>query len=403
MREAWIIFCKEMRKLFTSPRMVISLYLPGIILFVVYSLMGEFMTSSLSGTTYENTEFVVAYTNNYGSSETHTEPYLMTAFSMAMEEEGKGNTVKGEAIEASSLDEYKVKLEEGSIDLLVQFSDDFDLTFIDVTKKATNTLNFFYDGSKEKSSYCYSLGQTVSTYAYVGYLENYDAEGNYIQPNVSTDNYLMTQIMASLFPMVTVSLLFSTLIAICPESVAGEKERGTLAALLLTPSKRWSIALGKMMSLSVAAITSGAVSFLGTAFSMPSVMGISGSIFTLWSASDIVLLFFLIASAMLLFLALSLLISCLCKTVKEASAYMTPAMVLLMMLSFTPMLMDVTSLAFAFIPGFNVLCSMNLLIFGTSGLAPYLLVTILTNVVAFGALLFLCGKCFQSERLMLKR
>ncbi|MFR8333357.1 MAG: ABC transporter permease subunit [Oscillospiraceae bacterium] len=33
--------------------------------------------------------------------------------------------------------------------------------------------------------------------------------------------------------------------AVAPEAIAGEKERGTIATLLITPAKRGSIALGK--------------------------------------------------------------------------------------------------------------------------------------------------------------
>lgn len=403
MREAWIIFCKEMRRLFTSPRMVMSLYLPGILLFGLYTFLGNFINSSVSGTTYEDTEFVIAYSDNFDETKTLEQPALLSYFSAYLTEQNQGNSVSGKSFSSGDLENQKVALTEGSIDLIISYSDNFENVYTDVSQKSTNRLNFYYDGSKEKSYYCYSLVQNISGSVYVAYLENYDANGNYINPNISNDNYLMTQVMATVFPMVSVSLLFSTLMAICPESVAGEKERGTLAAVLLTPSKRYSIALGKMMALSVAAITSGAVSFLGVAFSLPSLMGITGSIFSLWSPLEIVLLFFLIASAMLLFLALSLLISALCKTAKEASAYMAPTMMILMMFSFLPLALDVTSLPYAFIPGINILSSMNMLIVGASNLVPYFLITISTNLVAFVALLFLCGKCFQSENLMLKR
>lgn len=405
MKASWIIFCKEMRRLFTSWRMVMSLYLPGIVLFIVYQFMGNIMTSSLSGKQYEDTEFVIAYSSNFGKSETHGEPTLLSYFTAYLQNEGKGNGYKAESFIVSTLEEKKEALKKGEIDLVIHFSDLFDQTYNDPLKKATNRLNFYYDGSKEKSSYCYSLVKAISSSAYVGYLENYDLEGNSLNPNVSSEgeSYSSRQVIATIFPMVSVSLLFSTLISICPESVAGEKERGTLASLLLTPCKRYSIALGKMGALAIAAITSGAVSFLATAFSLPSVMGVSGSIFALWSPLEILLLFFLIASAMLLFLSMSLLISCLCKTIKEASAYMAPAMMILMMFSFVPLFMDVASLGYAFIPGLNIISSMNMLIMGTGDIALYFLMTILTNFVAFLILLFCSARCFASEEIMLKR
>ena len=39
--------------------------------------------------------------------------------------------------------------------------------------------------------------------------------------------------------------------AVAPESIVGEKERGTIATLLVTPMKRSELAVGKVLSLSV--------------------------------------------------------------------------------------------------------------------------------------------------------
>ena len=58
-----------------------------------------------------------------------------------------------------------------------------------------------------------------------------------------------------------------------PESIAGEKERGTIATLLVTPMKRSSLALGKVFSLSIIALLAGCSSFIGTFAALPKMMG----------------------------------------------------------------------------------------------------------------------------------
>ena len=48
MRNIFIIMKKELKRFFTDRRMLVSLFLPGIILYFVYSLMGNFMGDAFS-------------------------------------------------------------------------------------------------------------------------------------------------------------------------------------------------------------------------------------------------------------------------------------------------------------------------------------------------------------------
>ncbi|MCK7484352.1 MAG: ABC transporter permease subunit [Bacillus subtilis] len=64
--------------------------------------------------------------------------------------------------------------------------------------------------------------------------------------------------LSTLLPMLVVMFMFTGAMAIGPESIAGEKERGTIATLLVTPVKRREIALGKVFSLGVLSLISAA-------------------------------------------------------------------------------------------------------------------------------------------------
>src|SRR5699024_3354620 len=83
---------------------------------------------------------------------------------------------------------------------------------------------------------------------------------------------LTTEILSAVVPMVLLVLLFSGCMAGAPESIAGEKERGTLATMLVTPVKRSHIAVGKIISLSCISLLSGISSFLGLILSLPNLM-----------------------------------------------------------------------------------------------------------------------------------
>ncbi|MFQ7035420.1 MAG: ABC transporter permease subunit [Candidatus Borkfalkia sp.] len=54
------------------------------------------------------------------------------------------------------------------------------------------------------------------------------------------------------------------MMGIAPESIAGEKERGTIATLLVTPIKRSELVVGKVLSLSALSSLSAISSFIGT-------------------------------------------------------------------------------------------------------------------------------------------
>lgn len=76
-----------------------------------------------------------------------------------------------------------------------------------------------------------------------------------------------------MLPMLLMIFLFSGCMSVAPEAIAGEKERGTIATILVTPTKHSELAVGKIFALSIIALLSGASSTLGTILSLPKLMG----------------------------------------------------------------------------------------------------------------------------------
>ena len=64
-------------------------------------------------------------------------------------------------------------------------------------------------------------------------------------------------VFSSLLPMLLMMFLYSGCASVAPESIAGEKERGTIATMLITPTKRSDIAIGKILALAIIALLSG--------------------------------------------------------------------------------------------------------------------------------------------------
>ena len=190
---------------------------------------------------------------------------------------------------------------------------------------------------------------------------------------------------------------------IAPESIAGEKERGTIATLLVTPIKRSELVVGKIVSLSALSALSAISSFIGTFLSMPKLMGGNiGDMFAAYSAGQYVALFAIMLSAVLLIVSLISILSALAKSVKEASTFAVPLMIVVMLVGLSSMLFTTGNPAAYLIPVFNCVQVMSA-IFSMQFSAVNLLITLGSNLVYIALLVYVLTRMFKSERVMFNR
>ena len=394
MRNVLTIFLKELKRVFTDRRMLISLFLPGVLIYFVYTVMGSVMTKVVTQSSTKDTTFQVAYTDNFNSSKTDGQlPKLMTYVDEAMKASKNNNTVTLKEFTTGELDSYKEELRQGKYHLVVAFTDDFENKLGDTT--ASNDVDLFYNGDSSASSDLYSYVSQIVSVSYTNYTVNKNGE---IAANVGEKDMMAMKIAAMIIPMVTITILFSTVLSLCPEAIAGEKERGTLASLLLTPIKRGEFVAGKILSLSATAIASGIVSFAGLILSIPKLMG--GFNITI-SPVDGLLLFFLVVAVLLLFVAIGVFISALANTVKEAAGYLSPIMIVFMLFGMAPSLFGFDQWYLSFVPILNVCVSINALLNGAENLLLFFGLTVASTVVYTGLLMFAVTKLFNKERVVL--
>lgn len=194
---------------------------------------------------------------------------------------------------------------------------------------------------------------------------------------------------------------------IAPESIAGEKERGTLATLLVTPTRRSELAIGKMAALSIVALISGAAGFIGTLFALPHLMGKdAGEVLTadLYGIGELLSILAIILCTTLLFIALISVISAFARSVKEAVSFATPLMILVMILSLSNLFLtqDRGHLALFLIPVYNSVCCMGD-IFSHSWTLSRVLLTVGSNLTIAGLFVPLLTRMFNSEKIMFRR
>ena len=193
--------------------------------------------------------------------------------------------------------------------------------------------------------------------------------------------------------------------AVAPESIAGEKERGTFATMLVTPVKRSHIAIGKVVSLSVLSLISGVCSFLGLILSLPKLMGGMGGVSAaVYTAGDYIMLLGIILSSVLVIVALISVISALAKSVKEATNMIGPLMILVMLLGVSTMFSSGAAGSFFWylIPLYNSARAMSG-IFSFAPSAVSVLITIGTNIVVAVLLAVGLAKMFDNEKIMFNK
>ena len=209
---------------------------------------------------------------------------------------------------------------------------------------------------------------------------------------------------ALILTFLIITFLFSGVTSVAPESIAGEKERGTITTLLVTPVKRSHIAFGKIISLSILAILSAVSSFIGVIISMPKLMGdMSGAMTNPYQMKDYAFVLAVLIVTALILVSLVSIMSCFAKNTKEASMYSMPLMVISMAISMTSMIgiKANNNLLFA-IPLFN---SIQLLseIFTFDLNIVHFIITIITNIVFTGILIYILTKMFDNEKIMFSK
>ena len=159
-----------------------------------------------------------------------------------------------------------------------------------------------------------------------------------------------------------IMFLFSGAMAIGPESIAGEKERGTIATLLVTPVKRREIAIGKISALSLLTLISATSSFIGISFSLPKLMqfeeGMSANIY---GFAEYLMILGVLFSTVFVIVGIISIISAYAKTLKEASALIMPFYILTILVAVSSMFGSGanTKIIFYFIPIYNSVQSLT--------------------------------------------
>ena len=390
------IIKKEFARFFGDRQMLFTTVLmPGLLIYIIYSFMGMGMEKMATEGTNEQVTLCVEN----------------LPVSVAPIVDGlPSTTVSQQPVSQEDIDKLKAK------DLnvvLVRFPEAFDekvATYDPQTGEFAPNVEIYYNSANNASSRVYHMLE-ASLSAYEDQLSNrFDInriESVEDQFDMANQDDVLGSILSKLIPMLILMLLFSGVMAIAPSSIAGEKERGTIATLLVTPLKRNELALGKVVSLSGIALLSGISSFIGIVLSLPKMIPTDAAGMKLglhYTGADYAVLLLIIFSSVLIMASAVSLLSALAKDVKNAGTMITPFMLVVMFCGLMPMFQSGASqsLVAYLIPFYNSIQAMTAVFAHEMKWIP-VIVTLVANIVYTGIAVWGLTRMFNSEKVMFSK
>lgn len=383
------IIRKEFNRFFTDRRLVMTaIILPGLMIYLLYSFMGSAMSDMYS---VEDDFAPTVYAVNAPAS-------------IAALAQEAGMTLTD--VSPQEAEGVRTQIVDKQAELLAVFPADFDAQVAAYAPGAGEAPNIelYYNSTDADSSQAHAMFAALLN-GYESSLVNKFDVNRGVDADLASERDTAGQIFSSMLPLLMMVFLFSGCMAVAPESIAGEKERGSIATLLVTPLGRGELAMGKVISLGCISLLSGASSFLGTMLSLPKLMG-AGDVAleaAAYGAGDYAALFAVIASTVLLLTGMIAVLSAFAKTVKEASMLVMPLMIVSMLVGVTSMFGDVhAQLGWYCIPLYNsVQCMSGVLAFSASAAAVG--VTVAVNLALAACMTLILRRLFNSESVMFSR
>ena len=393
----WTIIRKEFARFFGDRQLVFTtVIMPGLLIYLIYSLMGVGIRNM---ETQGEQDVVTVRVENMPQSLAPLLASLDSSIALVQQPVSQADI--------DALQDKEINA------VLMRFPANFDdlvATYDPQGGQPAPNVEIYYNSTNNASDRVFTIMETALNAYEDGMANRFDInradeEGQTF--NQASDDQVLGDILSKLLPMLIIMMLFSGVMAIAPSSIAGEKERGTIATLLVTPMRRNELAIGKIVSLSCIALLSGISSFVGIALSLPNMIQAGGDGIEIpfnYTTSDYVALLLVIFASVLVMASAISLLSALAKDVKNAGTMITPFMLVIMLAGLLPMFQTETvhSLVNYFIPFYNSIQVMAD-VFAHSLNWTALFITLGSNIVYTGIAIWGLTRMFNSEKVMFSR
>lgn len=397
------IVAKELTRVFKDKKLVVSLFiLPVVIIIGIYSLMG-YLASQQEADIEEHIPVMAIVNAPEGFNDVLTSLSYQADFI----------TVQSE----SDIQEFKNGILEGENDILVVFDEGFlDSIKNYVEGSSIPEIKTYYNPSEDYSDRARTqfVDTVLASYKQqllqerFGNLESLSV----FNVDVDTDSSIIIneekangKIFGTLLPYLITFMLFAGAMSLGVDAITGEKERGTLASMLITPIKRRDIVLGKLISLSILSMLSAAVYAVGMIVAFPMMMkSMSGGedlgLTMNFTIVQILQLLAIMLTLVFLYVGLVAGVAVFARTAKEAGTYVTPIYMVVLVAGMITMVSSGTPESYFFaIPVYGSAISIQGLLTGELT-AIQLGFTLLSNIGLGAILTALISSAFNNEKVM---
>ena len=409
------ICAKELARVFRDKKMVVSVFiLPVALMIVIMSLAGSMAHSAAENV---ETHRSVVYVENApaGFADFLTASADCLVYTPENADELPGISADADGSD-SFMDEVRNAVVAGNVDLIIEFPENFtdEIESYEAGSEIPQ-VKTYYNPSEDYSSAAYQeiSGGVLEAYRQQLLSQRVPDMASLTVFTVNSDNPDMIlqddgkaggKILGMMMPYFVTILLFAGAMGIGTDMVAGEKERGTMASLLVSPASRSSIVLGKVFALMIISGVSAVVYVAAMVIFMPQMMGgFAGEdlgISLTLTPGQIAMLAVLLILVAFLYSAIVVMISVFAKSVKEASTYITPAYIVILMLGLSTMFTTEAPADWVYaVPVYNITLALQGILTHEITALQYVL-TLAVTLVTGGVLVAAIAKAFESEKVM---
>ena len=304
-------------------------------------------------------------------------------------------------------------LNSGGLDFAVSFPDDFSET---LDREVTSEVPVYYKASTSENEQAlgriHKVLEEYDKQLLIRRLEKKDLAAAFVEPlriddrDVSSVREKIGQRLGGMFPYFFVIFCFLGAMYPAIDLAAGEKERGTMETLLVSPATRQQIVVGKFLVVTASGIFTALTSvlWLYLVFRQSKTVPaeVLGGILKVIEGKSLLLLFAMIIPLCAFFAAILLSASVFSKSYKEAQSIITP----LNFMVLVPVLIGIfpgikLNAATALIPILNISLATKEIIAGT--ILPLLMAEVCLVLFALAALgLLFCTHWFNRETVIFR-
>lgn len=389
------ILKKELRRVFGDKKMIFGMFImPPLMMIIIFSLIGNTMGDMMEDV--ESHKSLVYFSN----LDEKTEADLGSL----------AETMIIKSVKDGEMESLKEKLKNGEIDAIVELPSDFRDKIENYDRENIPNINIFYNPSEDNSEVAYRKLESIfdenikkpiiknrikDEKILEVYTINKDTEAK-----IYKEEKMSGKTLSMMLPYFIVIMLYSSIMGLAIDTFTGEKERGTMASLLLAPIKRTDIVLGKLIGLTIISMISSIAYVVSMSIVMPKAMSFGQDTAVKFTFAQFGQIALIMLSMAFLMVAMISIIATYSKNAKEAGTYIAPLYIVVIVAGVLTMTSTGEVSPFQYLIPIYGSC----LAIGRSIIAELtvtnLLYSIGSNIIIGLIFSFIVAKMFSSEKIM---